>query len=86
MKQEDDAKQITSAKAYQDFGLMPLPRAVKAFNVETIVSTSKALETTVLYWGYIGIMEKKMETTLVYWGYIGIMEKKMETTIDIGVI
>ena len=34
-----------------------------------------------LYWGYIGIMEKKMETTLVYWEYIGIMEKKMETTI-----
>ena len=21
-----------------------------------------------LYWGYIGIMEKKMETTVVYWG------------------
>ena len=48
---------------------------------------------TSLYWGYIGIMEKKMETTWasglgfvvrlkVYdWGYIGIMEKKMETTI-----
>ena len=34
-----------------------------------------------LYWGYIGIMEKKMETTIVYWGCIGIMEKKMETTI-----
>ena len=37
-----------------------------------------------LYWGYIGIMEKKMETTIVYWGYIGIMEKKMETTILYG--
>ena len=23
-----------------------------------------------LYWGYIGIMEKKMETTLVCWGHI----------------
>ena len=34
-----------------------------------------------LYWGYIGIMEKKIETTIVYWGYIGIMEKKMETTM-----
>ena len=22
-----------------------------------------------LYWGYIGIMEKRMETTIVYWGY-----------------
>ena len=38
--------------------------------------------TTVIYWGYIGITEKKMETTtVIYWGYIGIMEKKMETTI-----
>ena len=36
---------------------------------------------TIVYWGYIGIMEKKMETTIVYWGYVGIMEKKMETTI-----
>ena len=34
-----------------------------------------------VYWGYIGIMEKKMETTMAYWGYDGIMEKKMETTI-----
>ena len=24
-----------------------------------------------LYWGNIGIMEKKMETTIVYWAYIG---------------
>ena len=24
----------------------------------------------VLYWGYIGIMEKNMETTIVYWGYM----------------
>ena len=36
----------------------------------------KEMETTIVYWGYIGIMEKKMETTVVYWGYIGIMEKK----------
>ena len=32
------------------------------------------METTIVYWGYIGIMEKKMETTIVYrglyWGYI----------------
>ena len=42
-----------------------------------------------LYWGYIGIMEKKMETTIL-WGYIvvilglfyfGITEKKMEATL-----
>ena len=39
------------------------------------------METTIVYWGYIGMMEKKMETTIVYWGYIGIMEKKMETIL-----
>ena len=39
------------------------------------------METTIVYWGFIGIMEKTMETTIVYWGSIGIMEKKMETTI-----
>ena len=27
----------------------------------------KKLETTIVYWGYIGIMEKKMDT-IVYWG------------------
>ena len=41
----------------------------------------KKMETTIIYWGYIGIMENKMEATIVYWGNIGIMEKKMETTI-----
>ena len=25
------------------------------------------METTVVYWGYIGIMENDMETTVVYW-------------------
>ena len=49
------------------------------------------METTIVYWGYIGIMEKKMQTTIVYWGYnIGTMEKKMETTVvywgHVGVI
>ena len=39
------------------------------------------LGTTIVYWGYIGIMENKMETTTVYWGNIGIMENKMEATI-----
>ena len=39
------------------------------------------MEATIVYWGYIGIMEKKMEATIVYWGYIGIMDKKMEATI-----
>ena len=31
------------------------------------------METTVVYKGYIGIMEKQMETTIVYRGYVGIM-------------
>ena len=30
------------------------------------------METTIVYWGYNGIMENKMEATIVYWGYIGI--------------
>ena len=29
------------------------------------------METTIVYWGYIAIMEKKMDTAMVYWGYIG---------------
>ena len=29
------------------------------------------MEATVLYWGSIGIVEKKMETTIAYWVYIG---------------
>ena len=36
------------------------------------------METTTVYWGYIGIKEKKLETTIVY---IGIMENEMETVI-----
>ena len=32
---------------------------------------SKYMETTVVYWGHIGIMENKMETTIVDRGYIG---------------
>ena len=46
-----------------------------------VMGMETQMETTILYWGYIGIMEKKMETTILYWGYIGIIEKKMETTI-----
>ena len=30
-------------------------------------TTLYTLETTIVYWGYIGIMEKKMETIIVYW-------------------
>ena len=39
------------------------------------------METTIICWGFVGIVEKKMETTIIYWGFIGIMEKKMEATI-----
>ena len=27
-------------------------------------TTEKKMETSIVYWGYIGIMEKKMETTI----------------------
>ena len=37
------------------------------------------MEATVVFGGYIGIMEEKMETSIL--GYIGIMEKNMETTV-----
>ena len=30
----------------------------------------ESLESTIVYWGYIGIMEKKMETTISGLGYI----------------
>ena len=33
------------------------------------------METTRVYWGYIGIMEKKMETTVVYC-FFSIAEKE----------
>ena len=37
------------------------------------------METTVVHWGYSGIMEKKMETTIVCWREIE--KKKMEATV-----
>ena len=43
------------------------------------------METTIVYWGYIGLMEKKMETTSVHKGYIGIMEKIMELLFRVSV-
>ena len=41
------------------------------------------METSIVYWGYIGITEKRLETTIVWYigGYIWIMEERMETTI-----
>ena len=35
----------------------------------TIVIMENQMETTIVYWGYNGIMEKKMETT----GILGVM-------------
>ena len=26
------------------------------------------METTIVYWDYMGIMQKKMEATIVHWG------------------
>ena len=31
------------------------------------------METTIVYWGYKGIMGNKMEATMVYWGSIGFL-------------
>ena len=31
----------------------------------------KKIETTMVYWGDIGILEKTMETTTIYWGIQG---------------
>ena len=39
------------------------------------------METTLIYWGYIGIVENKLESIVASWDYIGIMENKMETII-----
>ena len=36
------------------------------------------METTLVHWVNIGIMENKMETTLVHWVNIGIMENCLE--------
>ena len=33
----------------------------------------KKMETTIVYWGHIGILEKTLETTIVYWGFPGIL-------------
>ena len=60
---------------------MPLSGA-NARNTARMEDMEKEMETTTVYWCYIGIMEKKMETTVVYSGYIEIMENKVETTIS----
>ena len=54
----------------------------------------KQMETTIVYWGYIGMMEKNMETTIMglYRDYGGqrcrLQELRMETTKmgSIGII
>ena len=42
----------------------------------------KKMETTIVYRGYIGIMENG-NYYIVYWGYRGIMEKKMEAAMGL---
>ena len=44
------------------------------------------METTIVYWGSIGIVEHKMETTIVFWGYIGIREMKWKLVVFLNVI
>ena len=40
------------------------------------------METTISYWGYIGIMENKLETTTME----NQMDKKMENEMETGII
>ena len=40
----------------------------EAFGVESLEFN---MEATIVYWDYIGILEKKMEATIVYWDYVG---------------
>ena len=40
------------------------------------------METTIVYWGYIGIMEKKLETTIVGDSVPFIMENQMEKKME----
>ena len=42
------------------------------------------METTIVYLGYIEIMEKKMETAAVYFGYIGIIKEYREEPVARG--
>ena len=44
------------------------------------------METTIVYWGFIGVMENKKETTIVYWGYNRDSGNKAETIGTIGII
>ena len=46
---------------------------------------SGIMETTIIYWGYIGMMEKKMETTVFRGIYVLIQEKQMETAVLQGI-
>ena len=38
-----------------------------------VYGDNEKMETTIVNWGYIGIMENKMEITVVNCGYIGIL-------------
>ena len=42
----------------------------------------KNMETTIVYWDYVRIMEKKMETAIVYWGYtVKLFEKGLSQKV-----
>ena len=50
----------------------PAGRGGSFLRVRVVYSGETSICLLGLYWGYIGIMEKKMETTVVYWAYIGV--------------
>ena len=40
------------------------------------------METTMIYRGYIGIMENEMETTIICWGYTEVKPSGFKSTKD----
>ena len=44
------------------------------------------METIMVCWSSIGIIENEMETTIVYWGYTGIMPITWKLLYYTGVI
>ena len=40
------------------------------------------MESFVICWGCIGIMEKKMETTIIYWGYFRACRQEPEGELN----
>ena len=40
------------------------------------------METTIVYWGYIGILEKKMETTICNPMYFSLLDRRSSYSIN----